>query len=74
MQRDLALVQKFLRFLRRQRRSIGTIKVTDIDRFLHESSSHMAPKTLARAACSLRSFLQFLYASGRIPHNLANIG
>jgi site-specific recombinase XerD len=32
----------------------------------------VAAKTLARAACSLRSFPQFLYTSGLIPHNLAN--
>jgi integrase/recombinase XerD len=70
IRRDLASVQEFLRFLRRRRRSIGTIKVADIDRFVRESSKRMAPKTLARVVCSLRSFLQFLYASGLIPHDL----
>jgi site-specific recombinase XerD len=71
IRQDLALVQEFLRFLRRQRRSIATIKVANIDRFLQESSRRMTAKTLARVVWVLRSFLRFLYASGLIPHNLA---
>jgi len=72
IRRDLALAEEFLCFLRQERRSIAMIKVADIDRFLHESSSRMAAKTLARVACALRSLFRFLYASGLIPHNLAD--
>ncbi|MFZ1118684.1 MAG: tyrosine-type recombinase/integrase [Candidatus Binataceae bacterium] len=72
IRRDLALIQEFLRFLRRQRRSIAKITVADIDTFLCESGSRMVAKTLARVVCSLRAFLHFLYASGLIPHDLAN--
>ena len=71
IRQDLALVQEFLRFLRRQRRSIAMIKVANIDRFLQEFSRRMTAKTLARVVWVLRSFLRFLYASGLIPHNLA---
>ena len=53
IRRDLAHIQEFLGSLRRQRRSIATIKVAHIDRFLHESSRRMAAKDAG--ACGLRS-------------------
>ena len=70
VRRDLVLVQDFLRCLSRRGRTITAIRVTDIDGFLAKCSGRVGPKTLARAACSLRSFLGFLYLSGEIPHDL----
>lgn len=72
IRRDLVLVQEFLRFLRRRDRTIAAIQVADVDRFLGAGCSRWVPKTLARVGCALRSFLRFLYSSGRIPHDLAD--
>jgi site-specific recombinase XerD len=70
VRRDLDVVQEFLRFLRRHGHTIATIRVADVDQFLVQGSGRLAPKTLARVACALRSFLRFLYTSGQIPHDL----
>jgi site-specific recombinase XerD len=72
VRRDLGMVQEFLRFLRRHGHTIATIQVAAVDQFLVQGSGRLAPKTLARVAYALRSFLRFLYTSGQIPHDLAN--
>jgi integrase len=65
------LVQEFLRSLNRRGRTIAAIQVADVDRFLGVCSGRWVTKTLARVACTLRTFLRFLYSSGRTPHDLA---
>ena len=69
--RDLSVIQEFLIFIRSRRQPVVHIRVADVDDFLDKCSSRWALKTLARAAYVLRSFLQFLYSSGKIPHDLA---
>jgi integrase/recombinase XerD len=69
--RDLGMVHEFLGFLRRRGRAVSMVRVKDVDRFLEGHSGRLAPKTLARLACALRSFFRFLYTSRRIPHDLA---
>lgn len=72
VRRDLAIVQQFIDFLHRHGRKIPRIQVQDVDEFLHERSRLLALTTLARIAYALRAFLRFLYASGRLPHDLAD--
>jgi site-specific recombinase XerD len=69
--RDLVTVQEFLRFANLDGRAIAKLQVAEIDRFFTACSSRLALKTLTRVVCTLRSFLRFLYSSGRIPRNLA---
>ena len=65
-------MQQFIDFLHRHGRKIPRIQVQDVDEFLHERSRLLALTTLARIAYALRAFLRFLYASGRLPHDLAD--
>ena len=73
VRRDLNIVQEFLLFLRRRRRTIAMIRVADIDGFLGRCSGRMTLRTLARVAYVLRAFLQFLYTFGRHRHELASL-
>ena len=71
LRRELALAEEFLRHLRHRRRTLAQLRVADVDEFLHACARRFAPRTLARVAGILRSLLRFLYASGRISHDLA---
>jgi len=64
-------VTRFMRFLKTHRRRLQHVKLTDIDTFLIECSKHYARATTADFSCSLRSFLRFLRATGRIATDLA---
>jgi integrase/recombinase XerD len=70
---DLKIVQQLVEFLRRRDRTTVTIRVADIDEFLSLCSCHMVPKTLARVATALRTYLGFLYMTGRVRRNLAMV-
>jgi site-specific recombinase XerD len=60
------------RFLRRLRdRPLHAIRVEDVDRFLIWFGQRAKPATVASACWSLRAFLRFLHATGRIPVDLA---
>jgi integrase/recombinase XerD len=69
---DLAIVLDFMNSLRRRGRQIARIQVQDIDEYLHKCRHRLALTTLARIAYALRAFLRFLYASGRISHDVAD--
>lgn len=72
IERDLNMLREFSGFMRSRGRRITAARLVDIDKFLAVNGSRLAPKTLARLACALRSFFRFLYTSGRIAHNLAD--
>lgn len=72
VRRDLAIVKEFMKSLRRRGRRFTRIQLRDVDRFLHQCSHRLAVTTLARIAYTLRAFLRFLYASGRLPHDVAD--
>jgi integrase/recombinase XerD len=72
IRRDVDLVGEFLHYLRHCGHTIATIQMTDVDGFLHACSRRFALRTLARVAYTLRSFLRFLHASGRISHDMAS--
>lgn len=69
--RDLNVLLNFLRFLRRCGRTPRRLKVADLDRFMYRWYGCVAKRTAARIACTLRCFLRFLYATGRLRYDLA---
>jgi integrase/recombinase XerD len=70
--RDLALATDFLRRLQSRRRSVSAISVKAIDDFVDEMSARLARRTVAGLCSSLRCFLRFLRATGRIRRDLAS--
>lgn len=71
LMRDAAIIDRFLRHLKRRRRDWREIRLADIDRFLLGLTQRVAPLTVARVACALRSWLRFLHASGRMSYDLS---
>lgn len=45
--------------------------VADIDGFLLHLTKRIGPATVGRAACAIRGWLRFLFATGRLLHDLA---
>ena len=70
--RDLDVAQRFHQHLRDRRRTIRTTRPVDLDTFVQQLSSRMSAPTLADHCSSLRSFLRFLRATGRVDADLAN--
>jgi site-specific recombinase XerD len=66
-------MQKFLQFMQRRGRGITQARAADIDRFLSERGRRLALKTLSRDGYALRAIFRFLFVSGRIRHDLADI-
>ena len=61
----------FLSFLRDRQHSIQNLEVGDIDAFVIDCRKRYARTTVAAICSSLRSFLRFLHATGRLAANLA---
>jgi site-specific recombinase XerD len=64
-------LQQFLAFLHTRRRCLHRTRLTDIDAFLIKCRERYARPTAADIACSLRAFMRFMRASGRIKVDLA---
>jgi len=71
LQRDVDVAAAFLRHLRSRRRSVATIRVHDVDAFVDDLLDRLARSTVADRCSSLRGFLRFLRATGRLSHDLA---
>lgn len=69
--RDLDILCDVHRFLRKRRRTLSEIRLTDIDVYVLEACRRYAPRTVDRVCCALRAYLRFLYAMGIVPHDLA---
>ncbi len=69
---EAAAITRFLACLKSQRRQWRSVRLVDIDRFLLGLTQHLAPKTVARIACALRSWLRFLQATRRLRHDFAS--
>jgi integrase/recombinase XerD len=69
--RDLDVAQRFHQHLTDKRRTIRTPRLVDLDTFVQELSSRMSTPTVADDCSSLRSFLRFLQATGRVDADLA---
>jgi integrase len=64
-------VQRFIAFLRVRRRRPQQSRLQDIDEFLIQCRRRYARATVADIGCTLRSFMRFLVATGRISADLA---
>jgi integrase/recombinase XerD len=71
LQRDTETLTDFVAFLRRRGRHWKQVGLHDIDQYLAKQSGRLAPATIGRMACAIRSWLRFLHATGRIPHDIA---
>jgi integrase/recombinase XerD len=61
----------FVAFLRTRRRGPHQARLLDIDAFLMKCRERYARATAADITCSVRSFMRFMCASGRVPVDLA---
>ncbi len=64
-------VAGFLSFLHTRQRSIQDVQLRDIDVFIVDCRERYARTTVADICSSLRSFLRFLHATGRLAVDLA---
>jgi integrase/recombinase XerD len=69
--RDLDVAQRFRKHLRDRRRTLGTLRLVDLDAFVSELADRVAKSTVADDCSSLRSFLRFLQTTGRVVADLA---
>jgi site-specific recombinase XerD len=71
LRRDVASIARFLAHLKRRHRDWQEVRLLDIDNFLLGLTQRLAPATVGRVACALRSWLRCLFATGQVPHDLA---
>lgn len=69
---DVLYVSKFLTFLRQLGRRPDAVRIVDVDAFVAACCSRMTRKTVAGVCSSLRAFLRFRLAVGRLRHDLAS--
>lgn len=69
---DVLYVSKFVTFLRKRGRRPDAVRIVDVDDFVTACCSRMARKTVAGVCSSLRAFLRFRRAVGRLRHDLAS--
>jgi integrase/recombinase XerD len=68
--RDATTARLFLAALRSRGRTAGRARVRDIDQFVAGLSGRLSPRTVADTCSSLRAFLRFLQATGRLDRDL----
>lgn len=71
LHRDVVIAAEFLSALRSRGRTIATARITDIDILVDGWLLRFARSTAADQCSSLRSFLRFLRATGRLRRDLA---
>lgn len=69
--RDEAIVTAFLIHLRRRGQRWREVNIAEIDRYLMGLARKQAQTTVARSAYAIRSWLRFLHATNRLPHDLS---
>lgn len=69
--RDLDVARRFHQHLRGRRRTIRTARLVDLDAFVSELAARVSKSTVADDCSSLRSFLRFLQATGRVNKDFA---
>jgi integrase/recombinase XerD len=70
--RDQAIATEFIGFLRLRGRRVTGARIREIDQFVDELSSRLSRRTVAGLCSSLRCFLRFLRATGRVACDLAS--
>lgn len=70
--RDADHASLFTSFLRDRGRRVGGVRLVDVDDFIMRCAARWTPKTVAGICSTLRAFLRFLHASGRLRFDLAS--
>ena len=68
---DVRYVSELITFLRKRDRRPDAVRIVDLDDFIAACCSRMTLKTVAGVCSSLRAFLRFRLAIGRLRHDLA---
>jgi integrase/recombinase XerD len=71
LRRDIDTAGAFLALLRIRKRPIEQIRLKDVDVFVSKTTTRFSTGTVADTCSSLRAFLRFLHASGRLACDLA---
>ncbi len=72
LRRDIDTASAFVALLRRRRRSIEQICLQDVDAFIRKVAARLSTSTVVDTCSSLRAFLRFLHATGRLTADLAS--
>jgi integrase/recombinase XerD len=70
--RELSTAREFLATQRSRRRLLPTLRASDLDAFVAILGRRQCRRTLGTSCSSLRAFLRFLRATGRINRDLAS--
>jgi site-specific recombinase XerD len=65
-------VEEWLRFVRSRGCSVRKVRLREVDAYVIRQRRKLAPATVASIGNSLRAFLRFLHATGRLPVDLAS--
>jgi len=69
--RDAQVAAAFLVWIRERKRRVAGIRVIDVDEFVTDCGRKWAPKTVAGVCSTLKAFLRYLHATGRVAVDLA---
>lgn len=69
---DLAALHEFFAFLRGRGRPPLRVRLVDVDAHVVALRRRMSPRSVQGVGSSIRAFLRFLHASGRLRHDLAS--
>lgn len=72
LRRDIDTASAFLASLRGRKRPIERTNLTDADAFVSQTATQVSTSTVADTCSSLRAFLRFLHATGRLASDLAS--
>jgi site-specific recombinase XerD len=70
--RDATHAALFTSFLHDRKRRVDGVRLVDVDEFIMRCAAHWTPKTVAGVCSTLRAFLRFAHASGRLRFDLAS--
>lgn len=68
---DIAVAKVFVSLVRDHGKSVAKAAVSDVDAFVTRTSASVSRRSVADRCSSLRSFLRFLYTTGRLNRDLA---
>lgn len=71
-QKDCLYLRRFLLYLKRRKRAIAALTPSDLDRFTAAQSTKLSLGSMSGICSSLRSFLRFLHATGKLPNDLSS--
>ena len=69
---DVRYASAFITFLRKRGRRPDAARIIDIDEFVAARCSRMTRRSIACVCSSIRAFLRFRFAVGRLRHDLAS--